>query len=101
MSTEPVPDKDDPKWVCPACGGDGLEGLAWVDLETDQVIDWADPSDYWCPQCEEHFATVCQVNRDGHCHIHDQPVADCRAEYGRGPGGAREQFCDDASGEVP
>ena len=82
MSTEPLPDKDDPRWTCPACGGGGLEVLAWVDLETNDVIDWADPTDFWCPECEEHFETVCRVNRDSLCESHNQPFTECRAEYG-------------------
>lgn len=69
------------RWVCPTCGEAGqLEVLAWTEVATDTVTDWADPADFWCPDCELHFDHVCEVDDAGHCHMHDQPQDRCRRE---------------------
>lgn len=71
---------------CPRCGSREVEVLAWVSLNGEPDPDDAEPPDHWCPDCEEHFDTVCEVDAEGQCRMHDKPVTVCRAEFAR-PGG--------------
>ncbi len=44
-------------WVCGKCGSREVESLAWVDMNTDQVLDGTgdyDDANYWCRKCNEH-----------------------------------------------
>jgi hypothetical protein len=68
------------RWVCPACGSDEVEGLAWITLNTEEIVSWVESSEHWCPECEEHFKHVCQVDEKGRCLMHDQPQTCCRDE---------------------
>lgn len=65
-------------WRCPRCGGDELEGLAWVRLKDEAVETWEENSAYWCPGCEDHIKHICEVTAEGQCLSHDQPFATCR-----------------------
>ena len=45
------------KLVCEKCKGTNVETKAWVDANTDEVLDSAtngDEDDNWCRDCEEH-----------------------------------------------
>ncbi len=37
----------EPRWVCPACGSDNIQGLAWVRLNGEGVESWIEGEDYW------------------------------------------------------
>jgi len=68
------------RWVCPVCGSDAVEALAWVNVNTEAVVSWDECSTYWCPRCEEHHKRICQVDAAGRCLMHDQPFEACKAE---------------------
>ena len=45
------------KCVCEECGSDQVEQKAWVDLNTNDVLDSCsdgDIEDNWCRECMEH-----------------------------------------------
>lgn len=46
--------------VCEKCGGFNIETRAWVDVNTDEVLDaCADgDEDNWCRDCQEHLGFV-------------------------------------------
>ena len=49
-------------YACPQCGGEDIEGTAWVTMNGDEVQhDEAPTNQYWCPNCENHFEHVCLV----------------------------------------
>lgn len=73
-----APEEQRAIWVCPACGSDEIEGLAWVDLNTEQIESWDEGAAYWCPRCEEDYKRICQVDAEGKCLIHSQPLTVCR-----------------------
>lgn len=44
-------------FCCKECGGVNIEQKAWVDVNTDKVLDSAsegDIEDNWCRDCENH-----------------------------------------------
>ena len=70
------------RWHCSRCGSERIERLAWVRLNGETVVNHGQKQDYWCPRCEQHFDSACQVNRNGHCVQHDRPRGACRSEVG-------------------
>ncbi len=68
------------RWVCPGCGSDEVEGLAWVRLNDEQITSYDECSSYWCPKCEDHFKGICEVDDHGHCLIHGRPFEQCRGQ---------------------
>lgn len=44
------------KLVCSTCGSSNIQTLAWVDVNTDEVMDSGpgDTQDNWCCDCEDH-----------------------------------------------
>lgn len=83
MSNEQQATEAELYWACPACGSRDIEGLAWICLNGEAVVSYDEGADHWCPDCEEHYRSVCHVGRDGHCLIHDQNVSECRSRTGR------------------
>ena len=45
-------------WVCPECGNDQLQHLDWVMTNTGEVIGDNENTEYWCPNCEDHYERV-------------------------------------------
>lgn len=64
--------KSERRWVCPVCGSDDIQGLAWVHLNDEVIDDYDEGRDYWCPQCQEHYRRICEIDREGNCVNHDQ-----------------------------
>ena len=79
----------DPAWVCPVCGSEDLEGLAWVRLNGERVVSWDENSGYWCPACERHYKGICQVDEKGRCLMHNQLIEECRKGHRPAAQGAR------------
>ncbi len=71
----------EPRWVCPACGSDNIQGLAWVRLNGEGVESWIEGEDYWCPHCEDSYRGICQVDPEEQCLIHARLFEACRKEY--------------------
>ena len=43
------------KWICSKCKGTNIEVKAWIDANTEQVLDDTGiEDDTWCRDCEEH-----------------------------------------------
>ena len=42
----------DDMWVCNYCGSEEVSQSAWVDINTEKMIDFVDGT-YWCETCEE------------------------------------------------
>ena len=43
--------------VCAECGGLNIQARAWVNPNTNEVIDWEEAgfqSDHYCDDCDEH-----------------------------------------------
>lgn len=52
-------------YVCPKCGDEGIQGTAWIELNTGKDLGDDPPTDdYWCEKCQEHFVHVCNVDGD-------------------------------------
>lgn len=45
---------DPEDWVCPECGGDNVEVLDWLHVNTNKVTGGDPVGEYWCPDCETH-----------------------------------------------
>lgn len=62
-------------YVCPDCGSPSIQYEAWVDANTNEVVDAVECADYWCGECEEHFGHICLVEKghehDAECFTHD------------------------------
>lgn len=72
----------DTRWVCPACGSQDVEGLAWVRLNGERVASWDENAGFWCPRCERHHKGVCEVDvATKQCLTHNQAVLKCREEH--------------------
>jgi len=42
-------------WTCSTCGGTNVQTTAWIDPNTDRVVDCEGPlDDNWCEDCQEH-----------------------------------------------
>jgi hypothetical protein len=78
-----------PAWICPGCGSNKVEALAWVRLNNQRVVSWDENSEYWCPRCERHYKRVCQVDESGRCLMHHQPIEKCREAHRPQAGGAQ------------
>lgn len=47
--------------VCLLCGGTNVETKAWIDVNTNEVLDFCsdgDSEDNWCRDCEEHVELI-------------------------------------------
>lgn len=44
------------KWVCSECGGDNVQVKAWINPNTDEIIEsmGSEIEDTWCEDCEKH-----------------------------------------------
>ena len=49
-------EKDEYKLVCSKCGGSNIQCVAWVDPNTDELIEYwdGDPQDNWCIDCDDN-----------------------------------------------
>lgn len=45
------------RWVCGRCGGDKVQNLVWVDVNTDEVLDDGG-FDPWCVDCDDNTEMV-------------------------------------------
>lgn len=66
---------------CSVCNSEDVEVLAWVLMNGDAYVDDADPSDTWCPTCEQHDIEVCRVGSGGYCLIHGRSANLCTLEF--------------------
>jgi len=59
MSQDHVPAWEELKlknWTCPNCGGTKVQQKAWIELNTEKLVDFIDindEEDYWCPDCKQ------------------------------------------------
>ena len=66
----------DDSWVCEWCGSEDVNQSAWVNVNTEEIVDFVDTSSYWCQDCneevqlttffewEESIALYCKGNKD-------------------------------------
>lgn len=64
------------------CGGSGIQGQAWGDLNRGTLVDFDEGSrHYYCEDCREGFdGSICSVTPDGDCLMHDQPFQHCQQQ---------------------
>ena len=45
-------------WVCKKGGSQEISQSAWVNINTEKLVDFVDDSTYWCDKCEEEVEPV-------------------------------------------
>ena len=50
------------KYTCEKCGGDNVQVKAWVNPNTNEIIETMsdEVEDCWCEDCEEHIEIICE-----------------------------------------
>ena len=41
------------KYVCSKCGSEHIQVKAWIDPNTNEIIDWVEDEECWCEDCQE------------------------------------------------
>jgi len=50
-------------WHCQECGSPDLEISAWININTNEIVDSEGPlSTAWCPSCQEHWNRWDEIN---------------------------------------
>lgn len=65
MTTEP-----EEKYYCSTCGGTAVHETAWVDINSDEILQRGNDGpfdDYWCETCKTNISQV----EYGEPHIHE------------------------------
>lgn len=60
-------------WRCPECGSADVECEAWINVNTEAVTSVNENSEYWCPECEDHFGRVCSIENRPPFECDDHP----------------------------
>lgn len=55
LKDPPPPEPSPEDWVCSECGGDKIQALDWVEVNTGMCMNDPDAGDYFCPDCDTHF----------------------------------------------
>ena len=59
VKSEYFKNKDmDDMWVCDYCGSEEVSQGAWVDINTETLVDFMDNSNYWCDICEDEVSPI-------------------------------------------
>ena len=45
-------------WVCDKCGSQEISQSAWVNINTEKLVDFVDNSTYWCDKCKEEVNPI-------------------------------------------
>ncbi len=74
--TYPAGKADPYTFVCEWCGSEEVNQSAWVNVNTEKLVDFVDESSFWCEDCneevnintfeewEEYVAEYCNGNKD-------------------------------------
>ena len=48
------------KWKCAECGGDNVQVKAWIDPNTNEIVEIMSDEivDCWCEDCEDHVTII-------------------------------------------
>ena len=46
------------EWQCPECGSEDVCTKVWLDLKTDEIVDWCAAGECWCEVCNKKVALV-------------------------------------------
>ena len=51
-------------WICSECGGNNVQVKAWINPNTDEIVDLVSDEidECWCDDCEKH--NLININKD-------------------------------------
>ena len=50
------------KKVCSVCGGEEVQVMAWVDINSGRLTEIPDKPSVWCDDCSSHTKPIEQIN---------------------------------------